>query len=132
MGMPAIDVSDEVFIAAAPGAVAERFADPARHRRYWPDLVLRVEEARGVKGVRWSIAGPLTGTMEVWLEPVLDGTVLHYFLRADLPAGVRRSAATEARRRRLAARAVAFALKDQLESGRAPGCPPALVSDQVH
>lgn len=73
--MPAIDVSDEVFIAATPGAVAERFADPAQHRRYWPDLVLRVDEARGAKGVRWSVAGPLTGTMEVWLEPVLDGTV---------------------------------------------------------
>ena len=30
--------------------------------------------------------GALVGTMEVWLEPMLDGTLLHYFLRAD-PAG---------------------------------------------
>jgi hypothetical protein len=86
---------------------------------------------RGVQGVRWTVQGALVGSMEVWLEPVLDGTVLHYFLRADpagpdgtpCPASARRGAA-EARRRQRAAKAIAFACKDRLEAGRAPGEPP--------
>jgi hypothetical protein len=79
--------------------------------------------------VRWTVRGALVGTMEVWLEPVLDGTVLHYFLRADLPPGpaarpgrLRR----EKTRRQLAAKAVALDLKAVLEGGRRPGCPPAV------
>jgi hypothetical protein len=69
--------------------------------------------------------------MEVWLEPVLDGTVLHYYLRADstdaagrpvpLPP---RKAAREVARRQRAAKAIGLALKDRLEAGRAPGEPP--------
>ncbi|GAA2799697.1 polyketide cyclase / dehydrase and lipid transport [Saccharopolyspora taberi] len=128
--MPTIDISDEVFLAVAPAAVAPCVADRAAWRRWWPDLVLRVDEERGVKGVRWSVSGPLTGSMELWLEPVLDGTVLHYFLRAEPAAGARRSAAAETRHRRLAARALAFELRDRLDSGRAPGCPPGLVSNE--
>ena len=130
--MPTIDISDEVFLAAAPAVVAPRVADPADWRRWWPDLVLRVDEDRGAKGVRWSVAGALTGSMEMWLEPVLDGTVLHYFLRAEPVRSGRRSPAAETQHRRLAARALAFELKDQLESGRAPGCPPGLVSNPEH
>jgi hypothetical protein len=74
----------------------------------------------------------LVGTMEVWLEPVLDGTMLHYYLRAD-PAGrdgavvsiSPRAAAAEVRRRQLAAKRLAFALKDELEAGREIGRPAA-------
>lgn len=51
-----------------------------------PDLALTVVEDRAEKGMRWAVAGPLTGTMEIWLEPVLDGVVLHYFLHAE-PSG---------------------------------------------
>ena len=32
-------------------------------------------------------SGALTGTMEVWLQPALDGVILHYFLHAE-PSGV--------------------------------------------
>jgi hypothetical protein len=46
-----------------------------------------VIEDRGPAGQRWTVAGPLTGTMEVWLEPVMDGVLLHYFLHAE-PSGV--------------------------------------------
>jgi hypothetical protein len=64
--------------------------------------------------------------MEVWLEPVLDGTILHYFLRADLPAPVsQRESDKERRRRQLAAKRIALELKAVLEDGRAPGCPPS-------
>jgi hypothetical protein len=69
--------------------------------------------------------------MEVWLEAVLDGTVVHYFLRADPtgPDGLpttwsRRRATAEAQRRQRAAKKIAFALKARLEAGRAPGEPP--------
>ena len=56
-------------------------------RRWWPDLRLQVVEDRADKGIRWAVTGALTGTMEIWLEPSLDGVVLHYFLHAE-PTGV--------------------------------------------
>lgn len=64
--------------------------------------------------------------MEVWLEAVGDGTVLHWFLRVD-PVGEAlppRAATREVVRRQRAAKALAFALKDRLEAGRPPGVPP--------
>lgn len=130
--MPSVDVVDETFLAVPPRVVAAEFADPARWRRLWPDLRLEVMTDRGAEGVRWTVQGALVGSMEVWLEPVLDGTLLHYYLRAD-PAGPdggprplppRRGAAEAARRQR-AAKAIAFACKARLEAGRAPGEPPA-------
>jgi len=128
--MPSVDVVDETFVAVAPALVAAEFA-PARWRRLWPDLHLEVVADRGPRGFRWTITGALVGSMEVWLEPVLDGTVLHYFLRAD-PAGPDgepapapwRRGLVEANRRQRAAKAIAFACKDRLEAGRAAGEPP--------
>jgi hypothetical protein len=122
-----VDVIDETFLAVPPGTVAGAFADPGAWRRFWPDLRLDVYADRGEEGLRWTVGGALVGTMEVWLEPVLDGTVLHYFLRADLPEGVpvnRRRLTREKTRRQLAAKAVALDLKAILEDGRRPGLPP--------
>ncbi|MCW0213270.1 MAG: polyketide cyclase / dehydrase and lipid transport [Pseudonocardia sp.] len=129
--MPTVDVVDETFLAVPREIIAPEFAHPARWPALWPDLRLEVTTDRGPAGVRWTVAGALVGSMEVWLEPVLDGTVLHYFLRAD-PAGAdglpaawpARRAAAEVRRRQRAAKAIAFRLKDRLEHGRAPGEPP--------
>ena len=70
-------MADETFVAADPAAVGRAVSDPASWRRWWPDLRLNVVEDRGDKGVRWTVTGPLTGTMEIWLEPVLDGVLLH-------------------------------------------------------
>lgn len=122
---PALDVVDETFLAVPPSTVAAAFADSGSWARYWPDLVLRVYTDRGDKGLRWTVSGALVGTMEVWLEPVLDGTVLHYFLRASpqrpcSPAQLRR----EFDRRARAAKAIALGLKRTLEDGRPPGLPP--------
>jgi hypothetical protein len=122
-----VDVIDETFLAVPPGIVAAAFADPGTWRRFWPDLRLEVYADRGEEGLRWTVRGALVGTMEIWLEPVLDGTVLHYFLRADLPPGPtarRGRLAREKTRRQLAAKAVALDLKAVLEDGRKPGCPP--------
>jgi hypothetical protein len=125
-------VVDETFLAVPPKVVAAAFANPAAWRAYWPDLTCEVYADRGEQGQRWTVRGALVGTMEVWLEPVLDGTLLHYFLRADRPgpdgrpaALPPRDAAREVTRRQLAAKRVALDLKRQLEDGRAPGCPPA-------
>ena len=68
--------------------------------------------------------GALVGTMEVWLEPMLDGTLLHYFLRADFPPGVTGKSLKEIARRQQAAKAVALDLKFVLEDGRRPGVAP--------
>jgi hypothetical protein len=130
--MPSVDVVDETFLAVPPARVAAEFAQPASWLRHWPDLRLEVVTDRGEQGFRWTVTGALVGSMEVWLEPVLDGTVLHYFLRAD-PAGPDGAAApvhwrrgmAEARRRQRAAKVIAFAFKERLEAGRAPGEPPA-------
>ncbi|WP_296142661.1 MULTISPECIES: polyketide cyclase / dehydrase and lipid transport [unclassified Pseudonocardia] len=122
---------DETFLVVTRPRVAAVFADPAGWPRMWPDLRLRTVTDRGDQGMRWTVTGALVGSMEVWLEEVLDGTVLHYYLRADgsgpdgapVPLPPRRAAA-EARRRHRAAKTLALALKRSLEDGRAPGEPP--------
>jgi hypothetical protein len=129
--MSTVDVVDETFLAVPPTRVAAEFADPAGWRRFWPDLQLSLVIDRGPKGIRWTVAGALVGSMEVWLEPVLDGTVLHYYLRADpsdpngrpAPLPPRRAGAEISRRQRTA-KAIALGLKDALEEGRPPGVAP--------
>jgi hypothetical protein len=127
--MASVDVVDETFLAVPPSVVAAAFAAPSSWREFWPDLELDVYANRGDEGLRWTVGGALAGTMEIWLEPMLDGTLLHYFLRADLPAGssalTARTALREVQRRQLAAKSVALGLKLTLEDGRPPGCPPA-------
>jgi hypothetical protein len=130
-----VDVVDETFLAVPPATVAAQFADRASWGRFWPDLTLSVVTDRGEKGFRWTIRGALVGSMEVWLEQVLDGTLLHYYLRADpadaagrpAPLPPRRAMAEVARRQR-AAKSVALELKDRLEAGRPPGEPPPPLS----
>jgi hypothetical protein len=122
--VPTVDVIDETFLAVPASSVAAAFADPRAWRRFWPDLDLAVYADRGAEGLRWTVRGALVGTMEVWLEPVLDGTVLHYFLRADLPPGATGKPLKEAQKRQRAAKAVALDLKFVLEDGRRPGVPP--------
>jgi hypothetical protein len=122
-----VDVVDETFLAVPPPVVKAAFADRSAWRGMWPDLTLEVYADRGDEGLRWTVRGALTGTMEVWLEPMLDGTLLHYFLRADLPGHAEpRAIRRELTRRQLAAKNIAFDLKATLEDGRRPGCPPGI------
>ena len=125
-----MQIADETFIAADPARVGAAVADPASWRRWWPDLRLEVVEERGDKGIRWAVTGPLTGTMEIWLEPLLDGVLLHYFLHAE-PSGVsawrlaRMNLAGMIHRRRVAAKKMAFEVKEALERSRPVGVSPA-------
>jgi hypothetical protein len=129
MAMNSIQVADDTFVAADGSAVGAAVADPARWQQWWPDLRLQVIEERGEKGIRWTVAGPLTGTMEIWLESVLDGVVLHYFLHAE-PAGVaawqlaKMNLAKMTHRRRVAGKKMAFEVKAELERARPVGVSP--------
>ena len=127
--MSSIQVADETFVAADPAAVGRKVSDRLSWRRWFPDLSLEVVEDRAEKGVHWTVSGPLTGTMEIWLEPMLDGVVLHYFLHAE-PTGATRSGsvktdlATMIHRRRVAGKRMAFEVKNQLDASRPVGVAP--------
>lgn len=127
--MHSIQVADETFVAAAGAVVGPVIADPARWRRWWPDLRLEVVEDRADKGIRWTVTGALTGTMEIWLEPVLDGVVLHYFLHAE-PSGAaawhvaKMNLAKLNHARRVAGKNMAFEVKTELERSRQVGAAP--------
>jgi hypothetical protein len=125
--MPEIDVVDSTWFAAPPATVAALIADPSNWRRWWPELTLEVDEWRNEKGVRWlvpavsGIGEGLAGSAEVWLEPMFEGVVAHFFLRLEPPPGRRltarrRDRITDACRR--GTKATFWALADQLDPGR--------------
>lgn len=123
-GMPAIDVVDSTWICTRPATLAALVADPANWRRWWPELDLAVDEWRGEKGMRWSVRPGrpgLRGSMEVWLEPALDGVVAHCFLRLDradgAPLGRRRARRVTDRYRR-GVKQVFWGFGDELDPGR--------------
>lgn len=126
-----IQVADATFVAADAARVGAAVADRASWRRWWPDLRLEVVEDRADKGIRWTVTGPLTGTMEIWLEPMLDGVLLHYFLHAE-PSGVaawqlaRMNFARMTHRRRVAGKKMAFEVKAALERSRPVGVAPVV------
>ncbi|MBW0014766.1 polyketide cyclase / dehydrase and lipid transport [Mycobacterium sp.] len=132
--MNSIQIADQTYIAADAARVGAAVADPACWRRWWPDLRLDVVEDRADKGIRWSVTGALTGTMEIWLEPQrdgLDGVVLHYFLHAE-PTGVaawqlaKLNLAKMTHRRRVAAKKMAFEVKRTVERSRPVGVSPVV------
>ncbi|MFC4123505.1 polyketide cyclase / dehydrase and lipid transport [Nocardia rhizosphaerae] len=129
--MSSIQVADQTFLAAPPAAIAELVGATANWRRWWPDLRLDVREDRGDKGIRWTVTGPLEGTMEVWLEACPDGAILHYFLHAEPTAAKPlspRALAAVNRARRVAGKDMSFELKAGLEAGRPAGVAPATVA----
>lgn len=113
---PVVHLIDETWIAAAPADVAAVVHEAGNWRLWWPDLELTVLRDRGTKGCQWTSSGEFTGTVEIWLEAVSGGTLLHHFLRLDparpLPgrrvARVSREFAWQAKR-------AFWSLKDELE-----------------
>jgi hypothetical protein len=129
--VPGIQVADETFIAADPAAVGAAVGDRSAWRRWFADLMLEVVEDRTDKGVRWTVGGPLTGTMEIWLQPMLDGVVLHYFLHAEPTAAAGRKSAKPTlasinHQRRVAGKRMAFEIKNTLEATRPVGVAPGI------
>ncbi len=129
-----IQIADETYVAADRALIGAAVADRSSWHRWWPDLRLQVVEDRAEKGIRWAVTGTLTGTMEIWLEPLteeLDGVVLHYFLHAE-PAGVaawqlaKMNMAKVTHRRRVAGKAMAFEVKKTLERSRSIGVSPVI------
>jgi hypothetical protein len=124
--MNSIQIADETFVCADPVDVGIQVADRSNWLRWWPDLRLTVVEDRGPMGHRWTVTGAVTGTMEVWLEPVLDGVILHYFMHAE-PSGAaawelaRMDLAKTNHRRRVAGKNMAFEVKAKLEETRPVG-----------
>jgi hypothetical protein len=132
--MNSIQIADQTYIAASGARVGAAVADPSSWRRWWPDLRLQVVEDRAEKGIRWAVTGALTGTMEIWLEPLTDGVegvVLHYFLHAE-PSGVaawqlaKLNLAKMTHRRRVAGKKMAFEVKTTLERSRPVGVSPVI------
>jgi hypothetical protein len=129
--MNSIQIADETYVAADGALVGAAIADQSKWNRWWPDLRLQVTEDRAEKGMRWAVAGALTGTMEVWLEPSMDGVILHYFLHAE-PNGVSASALAKlnlaklTHRRRVAGKNMAFEVKTTLEKSRQVGGAPVI------
>jgi hypothetical protein len=129
--MNSIQIADETFVAADGAKVGAAVADRSSWRRWWPDLRLQVVDDRAEKGIRWTVTGALTGTMEIWLEPLLDGVLLHYFLHAE-PTGVaawqlaKMNLAKMTHRRRVAGKKMAFEVKTTLERSRPVGTSPVV------
>jgi hypothetical protein len=120
-----IQVADETFVVGDSAAVGAAVGDRSSWRRWFPDLMLEVVEDRADRGIRWTVAGALNGTMEVWLEPSLDGVILHYFLHAEPPVGSGKvDLADRNHRRRVAGKRMAFEVKNALEASRPVGTPP--------
>lgn len=120
--MNSVQIADETFVCADPTDVGRAVADVPSWRRWWPDLQLTSVEDRGPAGQRWTVAGKLTGTMEVWLQPMMDGVILHYFLHAE-PAGDpgQLDLAKLNHQRRVAGKKMAFEVKTRMEAQRPVG-----------
>lgn len=133
--VPTVDLVDETFVVVDRATLAAVVSDRERWRRWWPDLELTVFMDRGLDGIRWSATGAWAGSLEIWLEEVGDGVLVHHYARLDPvgrdgavrpeptdPAGWRRAARARSARARAWKRSV-WALKDDLERGRPVGAP---------
>ena len=115
------ELSDQTFVAVDRAVLAAVVADPGRWAAWWPDLRLEVSRDRGPKGCQWVLTGPIGGTAEVYLEPWHDGTIVHLFLRLDLPATSPARLRRDLEGRTLAWKRTVNRLKDELEADRVPG-----------
>lgn len=79
----AIDIADDTVIYAPADEIAAIVHESSRWKQWWPDLELRVYDDRGISGLRWTVSGSMVGSSEIWIEPLLHGAIVHYYLRAD-------------------------------------------------
>ncbi|MET9327075.1 hypothetical protein [Tsukamurella sp. NPDC003166] len=130
--MSTIQVADVAFVAAHPSAVAAALAGAQRWRGWFPDLRLSVTEDRGDLGIRWKVEGPVAGTSEFWIEPHLDGSLLHYFLHAEPTRPMTpEQIVADVHERRVRGHDVMFDVKFAAENGRVLGGPAVGEVDRV-
>ena len=85
--MTEIDLIDESWVAVPPAQLVGVLTADGLWQSWFPRLGRVVFMDRAEKGVRWSVTGELVGSVEVWLEAFGDGTIVHWYLRADAPSG---------------------------------------------
>lgn len=125
---PQIHLIDETWIDADVERTSAAVADPVVWRLWWPTLYLTVTRDRGRKGIQWAARSAtgsdvdLTGTVELWLEPVKSGVLLHHYLRLDPTDGPlsRRQVRRLTRDFAWQAKRVFWKLKDDLEATQRP------------
>lgn len=125
--MHQLDLIDETYIVGEPERLRDLVCDEHRWRRWFPDLELTCFEDRGERGKRWTVAGALVGTAEVWLERSGEGTIVHVFVQADPVRQVRcprRLGRRMHRRYAVPLKREITAVKDDVERGRNAGEPP--------
>jgi hypothetical protein len=105
------DALDQGFVSASPASVYRVLADVPSYPVWWPGVEVRSSEAdvrfrlpggplvpavavghREGIGLIVRLDAPLPGTLEWYLEPFEEGTVVNAILHLDLPGGPRRSA----------------------------------------
>jgi hypothetical protein len=118
--VPHIDLGDESWVAAPPARLLPRLRADELWRSWFPGVERDVFMDRGEKGVRWSVTGALVGSVEVWLEAFRAGTIVHWYVRADVPSGPAEPLRARCER---AVNEGMFLVKDQVE-GRGGGVTP--------
>jgi hypothetical protein len=104
------DVIARAFVALPPLRLRQVIERQEVAAGLFKGIDLRLAEDRAEKGWRWEVHEPFHGSAEIWLEPALDGCVLHAFLRADDAEAARLDRRGQQMRSRL------FAFKDGCES----------------
>lgn len=112
--MGAIDLIDETFVAVPPESLLGRLTADDLWAHWFPGLRREVFMDRGEKGVRWSVSGESAGSVEVWLEEVPRGTLVHWYVRTEVDS--ERQAARLLARYRRAVNAGMFGVKDDAEA----------------
>lgn len=122
--MSTIQVSDQMFVVGDPADISAHTNNPRNWKRWFPSLTLTTLEDRKDKGIRWQVTGALQGTSEIWLEPMLDGAIVHYFLHCE-PTTELSDVSEEIRKRRIAGKNLCFELRRLVDGSRPAGCTPA-------
>lgn len=123
---------DQGYVAAPPAAVYGALRDPASYDRWWPrvrsgrvgegaslkvgrgrPMGVRTERHREGVGLVLRLEGSPAATLEWYLEPFREGTIVNCIL--DVEAGRRRRARQRVRRLRAAVRRGMVGLKGALE-----------------
>jgi hypothetical protein len=129
---------DQGFVTAPPGEVFGVLADLPSYATWWPGLEagiegqdirltgrpwegasVRAEGHRPGVGLLLRLSGTGEGTLEWYLEPFEEGTIVNAILHLELPGGPRR-AARRLRRLRVAVHGGLTALRERMERREEP------------